>query len=82
LNELTRARSRYISIMDGLITEDDEREMNDKENHYNNGVDEECSQAFFLAYHLLMAYHHWLLSRLEEAALFWRFKVSLFLFLV
>ncbi len=29
--ELTRARPRYISIMDGLIAEDDKQEMNDEQ---------------------------------------------------
>ncbi len=55
------SNTRYISIMDGLIREDDEQEMNDEENHYDNGADKERSQAFFLAYHQLMAYHCWLL---------------------
>jgi hypothetical protein len=76
--ELTRARP----IMDGLITEDDEQEMNDEENPYNDRVDKDCSRAFFLACHQLMAYHHWLLFCPEEAALFWRFKVSHFVYLV
>jgi hypothetical protein len=40
--ELTRARPRYISIMDGLIKKDDKQEMNDEEN-----PDKYCSQAFF-----------------------------------
>ncbi len=81
-DELTRARPRYVSIMDGLITENDEKEMNNKENHYNNRADEERSQAYFLAYHQLMVYHCWLLFCLEEAALFWRLKVSCFVCLV
>jgi hypothetical protein len=80
--ELTRARPRYISIMDGLIMEDNEREMNDKENPYDNKVDKDRSQAFFLAYHQLMAYHCCLLFCLEVAALFWRFEVSHFVCLV
>ncbi len=74
----TRERPRYVCIMDGLITEDDEREMNNKENHVNNGVDKNRSQAFFLAYNQLM----WLLFRPVDAALFWRFEVSYFVCLV
>jgi hypothetical protein len=81
-DHFTRARPRYVSIMDGLITEDDEQEMNNKENHVKNGVDEDRSQVFFLAYHQLMVYDCRLLFRLEEAALFWRFEVSHFVCLV
>ncbi len=80
--ELTRARPRYISIMDGLITEDNKREMHNKENPYNIGADECCSQAFFLLYHQLMAYLCWLSFRPKEAALFWRFEESHFVYLV
>jgi hypothetical protein len=68
--------------MDGLITEDDKRQMNDKENHYNNGADEDHSQAFFLGYHQVMAYHCWLSFRWKEVVLFQRFKVSHFVCLV
>ncbi len=66
----TRARPRYIRIMEGLITENDEQEMNNEENHVNNAGDEDHNQAFFLVYHQLMAYHCWLLFCPEEAALF------------
>jgi hypothetical protein len=33
--------------MDGLVTEDNEQEMNNKENHYNKGADKDRNQAFF-----------------------------------
>ncbi len=68
--ELTRARPRYIIIMDGLITEDDEQDIYDKENPYNNRAYENCCQMFFLAYKQLMAYHCWLSFCPEEVALF------------
>jgi hypothetical protein len=45
--KLTRARPRYIMIMDGLMMEDEEQEMNAKENPYNDGVEKDCCQAFF-----------------------------------
>jgi hypothetical protein len=45
--ELTRAKPRYISIMDGLTMEDDEQDMNDKKNPYNNRAYKNCCQAFF-----------------------------------
>ncbi len=54
--EVFRARPRYISIMSGLFTEEDEQEKNNEENHYDDGADKDRSQAFFLAYHQLMAY--------------------------
>jgi hypothetical protein len=68
--------------MSGLVTEEDKQEMNDEENPYNKGADKDCSQAFFLVYHQLMAYHHWLLFCLDETALFQRWEVSQFVFLV
>jgi hypothetical protein len=55
--EVFRARPKYISIAPGLVIEEDEQEMKDKENHYDNGSDKDHSRAFFLAYHQLMAYH-------------------------
>ncbi len=45
--ELTMASPRYISIMDGLITEDDKQDMNDEENLYDNRAYKNCFQAFF-----------------------------------
>jgi hypothetical protein len=80
--EVFRARPKYISIMSGLVTEEEEREMNGKENHVNDGLDEGCSQEFFLAYHQLVVYHCWLSFCLDEAALFQRFEVTQFLCLV
>ncbi len=49
--EVTRARPRYISIKDELVTEDNEQEMNDKENHYDKGADKKLQPGVFLTYH-------------------------------
>ncbi len=56
--EVIIVKPKYISIMSGLITEEEEQEMNDKENHFDNGLDDNCNQAFFLAHHQLLVYHH------------------------
>jgi hypothetical protein len=39
--------------MSGLITDKDE---DDRENHLNNGLDNNCRQAYFLAHCQLLAY--------------------------
>ncbi len=36
------------------------QEMNDEENFYGEGPYEERVHGFFLAYHQVVAYHHWL----------------------
>jgi hypothetical protein len=68
--------------MSGLVTEEDEQEMNDEENPNEEGEDKDCSQAFFLVCYQLMEYHRWLSFHPKEAALFWRFEVSYFACLV
>jgi hypothetical protein len=42
-----QGKAQVISIMDELVTEEDEQEMNNKEKPYNEGADRDCSQAFF-----------------------------------
>jgi hypothetical protein len=76
------AKPKYINIMSALITEEGEQEMNNKENHSDNGSDINRSRAFFLAHHQLLVYHCWLLFCPEEAALFQKFEVSQFVCLV
>jgi hypothetical protein len=74
-----RARPNYNSITSGLVTDEDKQKMNDKENQSGNGLDKDHSRVLFLAYHQLVAYHHWLLFCPDEAALFQRVKVSQFM---
>ncbi len=75
-------KPKYINIMSGMITEEEEHKMNDKKNHFEDGSDDDRKQAFFLAHCQLLAYHHWLLFCPEEAALFQKFEVSQFVHLV
>ncbi len=39
--EVFRARPKYISIMPGLVTEEDEQETNNEENDYDDGADKD-----------------------------------------
>jgi hypothetical protein len=46
------AKPKYIAIMSGLTSEEDEV---DEEHHFNDGSDNNCRQAYFLAHHQLLA---------------------------
>jgi hypothetical protein len=68
--QVTEARPRYINIMSGRITDEDERAWNDDENRFDDSSDNDRRQAFFHTHHQLLAYHQWLSYCPEEAALF------------
>jgi hypothetical protein len=68
------ARPRYIHIMYGRITDEDEQAWNDDKNRFDDYSDNNCRQAFFLAHHQMLAYHQWLFYCPEEAALFQNFE--------
>jgi hypothetical protein len=61
--------------MSGLITDKDEQAWNDDKNQFDNYSDNDCRQAFFLAFHQMLAYHQWLSFCQEETALFCNFEV-------
>jgi hypothetical protein len=61
------AKPKYIAIISRLITDKDGE---DKGNHFDNGLDDDCRQACFLAHHQLLVYHCWLSFHPQEAALF------------
>ncbi len=63
---INKSQEKYIRIKDGLISEGEVQEMNDKENFYDEGPYEERVCGFFLAYHQVVAYHRWLLSCLAD----------------
>ncbi len=48
---IDRLRERYLRIRDGLVSEGEIQEIEDKENHYDNGLYKAHVHAFFLAYH-------------------------------
>ncbi len=62
--------------MSGLIIDKDKQAWNNDEDHFDGYSGDNCRQAFFLAHHQMLAYHHWLLFCPEEAALFCKFVVS------
>jgi hypothetical protein len=74
--QVTEARPRYMNIMYGRINDKDKRAWNNDENRFNDSSDNNRRQAFFLANHLMLAYHQWLSYCPEEAALFQIFEVS------
>jgi hypothetical protein len=65
-SDINRSRDGYIRIRDGLVSEGEIQEMNDEENSYNDGPYQARVCGFFLAYHQVVAYHHWLLFRLMD----------------
>ena len=73
---INKSQEKYIRIKDGLISEGEVQEMNDEENFYNEGPYEERVRGFFLAYHQVVAYHRWLLSRPADLERFCDFEVS------
>jgi hypothetical protein len=74
--QVTEARPRYVSIMYGWITDEDEQAWNEDESRFDNSSDNDCRQAFFLAHHQMLAHHWWLSYRPEKAALFQNFELS------
>ncbi len=74
--QVTEGRPRYISIMYGRITDEDEQAWREDESRFEDSSDNNRRQAFFLAHHQMLAHHQLLSYRPEEAALFWNFEVS------
>ncbi len=72
---INKSQEKYIRIKDGLISEGEVQEMNDKEFFYGEGLYEERVCGFFLAYHQVVAYHRWLSSRPADLEHFREFEV-------
>jgi hypothetical protein len=68
--QVVEARPRYIKIMSGLITDEDEQGWNNDKNQFDDYSDNNRRKAFFLLHQQLLAYHQWLSYPPEEAALF------------
>ncbi len=76
LPQVIKARPRYINIMYGRITDQDEQAWNNNKNWFDDYSDNNNRQIFFLSHYQMLAYHQWLSYCPEEAALFQNFKVS------
>jgi hypothetical protein len=76
-SDINKSRDEYTRIRDGLVSESEIQEMDDKENFYNKGPYQARVCGFFLAYHQVVAYHRWLLFCLTELERYCEFKVSL-----
>jgi hypothetical protein len=74
---IDRSRDGYLRIKDGVVTEGEIQEMEDKENHYDKEPDKARVHAFFLAYHEMRAYHWWLSFRPMDLERYCKFEVSL-----
>ncbi len=73
---INKSQEKYIRIKDGLISEGEVQEMNNKENFYDEGPYEEHVRGFFLAYHQVAAYHLWLSCCPADLEHFCEFEVS------
>jgi hypothetical protein len=74
---IDRSRDGYLRIKDGLVLEGEIKEMEDKENHYDEEPYKARVYAFFLAYHEMRTYHWWLSIRPTDLERYCKFKVSL-----
>jgi hypothetical protein len=70
-------RDGYIRIRDGLVSEGEIQEMNNKENFYDEGPYQARVRGFFLAYHQVLAYHWWLSFRLTDLEHYCKFEGNL-----
>ncbi len=75
---IDKSKEKFIRIKDGLVLEGEVQEMNDEENFYNEGSYKEHVCGFFLAYHRVVAYHHWLLFSPADLERFHEFEVIFF----
>ncbi len=73
---IIKSQEKYIRIKDGLISDGEVQDMNDKEIFYHKGPYEERIHGFFLAYHQVVAYHCWLLFCPADLERFHEFEVS------
>jgi hypothetical protein len=71
------SREGYIRIRDGLVSEGEIHEMNDKENFYDDGPYQARVREFFLAYHQVVAYRWWFLFCPTDLEHYCEFEVSL-----
>jgi hypothetical protein len=73
---INKSQEKYIHIKDGLVLEGEVQEMNNEENFYDEGPYEGRVCSFFLAYHQVVAYHHWLSFCPAELEYLCEFEVS------
>jgi hypothetical protein len=74
---IDRSRDGYLRIKDGLVLEGEIQEMEDEENYYDKGPYKACVCAFFLGYHQMHAYRHWLSFHPTDLERYRKFEVSL-----
>ncbi len=72
--------SKYVNLVVGLLTDNDIRAARDEENHFDEEPWNRVTKNYYLAYHQVKAYLHWLATRPDEAEHYHRFQVSKCLF--
>ncbi len=75
-SDIDKSQERYIRIKDGLVSEGEVQEMNDKKKNYDKGPYEELVHNIFLAYHQVVAYHRWFSFCPADLERFCEFGVS------
>ncbi len=75
-SSLDKSQDRYIRIKDGLLSEGEVQEMNNKENFYDEEGYKEHVRGFFLACHQVVAYQCWLSFCPAELEHYCEFEVS------
>ena len=69
---------KYVELLIGQKSEDEQREETDEENYYPPFEAEQETQNYFLAYHQVKAHLRYIATRPAEAEVYRRFQVSPF----
>jgi hypothetical protein len=64
-----------VNLLIGQLGEDDIRDMEDEENHYDSSHYDQMKKNYFKAYHMVEAHKRFLEERPEEVVHFKRFQV-------
>ena len=63
-----------VGLLIGQLDEDDNRDMNDNENHYDTSLYDQMKKNLFKAYHMVKAHMRYLEERPDEVVHFKRFQ--------
>jgi hypothetical protein len=66
---------KYVNLLVGQQTNEDQRRETDEENYYDNSLWEQKTMNFFVAYYQVKAQMHYFASRPDEAEHYKKFQV-------
>ncbi len=66
---------KYVNLLVGQQTDEDQRAETDEENYYDNSLWEQKTMNFFMAYYQVKAQTHYFASRPDEAEHYKKFQV-------